>query len=216
MRLSRVLALILVVLIFPTGTVWAQQVIYGCVKNNNGQIRIVAAGEPCLPSEHPIQWLSGTTPAPPTPPTPPALGPLRVVGQNGAALGAFVSPSNAARQAGDVWVAFPVTPTGFLVSDPAGFMAFYQNADCSGDAYLPVDTATLLRTGLVMPGPTGQLGFSYPGKPEVDRSTIQAYGRYVGTTWTCYAFTPGPWMPLFGKVATIDLSTFQAPFRIVQ
>ncbi len=213
MRLSRVLALILIVLVFPTGTVWAQQVIYGCVKNNNGQIRIVAAGEPCLPSEHGIQWMSGTVSGPQTPPAP---GPLRVVDQNGVLLGMFVSPSSAARQVGDVWVAFPVRPTGFQVSDPATFMAFYQSADCSGDAYLPVDASTLLRTGVVMPGPTGQLGFSYPGKPEVDRSAIQAYGRYVGTTWTCYAFTPGPWMPLFGKVATIDLSTFQAPFKIVQ
>jgi hypothetical protein len=221
MRPSRLLPLILMVLIFSAGTVWAQQVIYGCVKNNNGQIRIVAAGESCLPSEHAIQWQAAapSVPPPPTPPpptTPASPGPLRVLDQKDAAVGVFVPPSNAAKQIGDLWVALPVTPAGFQLTNPLDFMAFYQTADCAGDAYLPVDTGSLLRAGFVMPGSTGQLAFSYPGKPEVDRATIQAFARYVGNTWTCYAFTPGPWMPLFGKVATIDVSSFQAPFKIVQ
>lgn len=226
MRPSRVLALILVMLVFPAGTVWAQQAIYGCVKNANGQVRIVSAGEGCLPSEHAIQW-PATIPAlppvvmpPPEVPPPPAPpGPLRVVDQNGAALGVFVSTasgSNAARLAGDLWVALPLTSTGFQVTNPSDFMPFYQTTDCSGDAYLPVDTGNLLRTGFVMPGTTGQLAFSYPSKPEVDRTTIHAYSHYDGAAWVCAPFTPGPWMPLFGKVATIDLSTFTGPFKIVQ
>jgi hypothetical protein len=212
---SRVLALILVILVYPTATVWAQQTIYGCVKNNNGQIRIVAAGEACLPSEHPIQWTSGGA-GPAAIPPPATPGPLRVLDRNGVSLGVFASPSYAARQIGEVWVGLPVTATGFYMSDPSYFMPFYQTTDCSGDAYLPVDMNNMLRTGVVMPGASGQLVFSYPGKPDVDRATIHAYGRLVGGTWMCYSITPGNWMPLFGKVASVDVSTFQGPFKIVQ
>jgi hypothetical protein len=78
---------------------------------------------------------------------------------------------------------------------------------------MPVD---VLRTGVVMEGAPGQLTLSYPGTPEVDRTAIHAYGRFDGSVWKCYGFTPGAWMPLFGKVATVDVSAFQAPFKIVQ
>ncbi len=216
MKRSRVLSLILVILVFPASTVCAQQQVYGCVKNANGQIRIVAAGEACLPSEHPVQWAAGGSGPVVVPPSTP--GPLRVLDQNGATVGVFVPSGYAAKQVGDVWVALPVLPTGFQVTAATGFMAFYQNADCSGDAYLQVDTTTLLRTGVVMADSnTGGLAFSFAGKPEVDRATIQAYARYVGGAWTCYGgYTPQPWMTLFGKVATVDLKAYQAPFKIVQ
>ncbi len=210
-----VLGLILVVLVFPASNAWAQQMtIYGCVKTNNGQIRIVAAGEACLPSERSIQWSAGATVAAPPPVLTP--GPLRVIDQNGAAVGVLVTSGIAAKQAGDLWVALPVTPMGFQSSAPTDVVGFYQTSDCSGDMYLPVDTGNLLRSGIVAPNSEAKLTLWYAGKPEVDRTTIQGYGHYSGGTWTCTAFTPGPWMPLFGKAGTLDLSTLQAPFKIVQ
>ncbi len=216
MRRSRVLALILVVLVYPTATVWAQQEIYGCVKNSNGQIRIVAAGEACLASEHPIQWtLGGTGPATVPPPTAP--GPLRVLDQNGVSVGVFASPNYAARLIGDLWVGLPVTATGFQVSSFTPYYQNYEGTTCLGDAYMAVDMNNMLRTGVVMTdASTGHLTFSYPGTPDVSRTTIRAYGQLVGGTWQCSPFTPGPWMPLFGKVTSVDVSTFQGPFRIVQ
>jgi hypothetical protein len=227
MRPSRILALILVILVFPVGTVWAQQTIYGCVKNANGQVRIVGAGEGCLPSEHAIQWVASipaqppaVVPPPTVPPPPASPGPLRVVDDNGTALGVFVSSvsgSTAARLVGNLWVALPLTSTtGFLVSNTTDVMPFYPTADCSGDAYLPIDIANLLRPGFVMPGSTGQLAFSYAATPTVAGSAIQAYAYFDGASWVCGPFTAGPWMPLFGKVATLDVSTFKAPFKIVQ
>ncbi len=214
MRPSRFLALILVILVFPASTVCAQQTVYGCVKNNNGQLRVVSAGEACLPSEHGVQWAAGVTPNTQPPSTP---GPLWVLDSANTKLGLFVpgNPGYAAKQVGDVWIALPVLPSGFQQTNASTFMAFYQTTDCSGDAYLPVDTNSLLRTGYVMSGSTG-LAFSYAGKPEVDRTTVVAYARYVSGTWTCYPFTPSSYMPLFGKVATLDVSAFQAPFKIVQ
>ena len=224
MRGSRVLALILVILIFPVGTVWAQQTIYGCVKNANGQVRIVSAGERCLPSEHATQWSASTTTPPPAvvpppevPPPPAAPGPLRVVDSNGDTLGLLVSTDSgnaAARLVGDTWLALPLTPAGFQVTNPFGLLPFYSNGTCSGDAYLPVDA--LLRSGFVMPAASGQLAFSYPSKPDVDRSAIKAYSYYDGATWVCVAYNPPDYMPLFGKVATFDVSTFVVPFKIVQ
>jgi hypothetical protein len=229
MRPSRILALILVILVFPVGTVWAQQTIYGCVKNANGQVRIVGAGEGCLPSEHAIQWAASIPAQPPAvvppstvppQPAPAPPGPLRVVDDNGTALGVFVSSvsgSTAARLVGNLWVALPLTSTtGFLVSNTTDVMPFYPTADCSGDAYLPIDTANLLRPGFVMPGSSGQLAFSYPGTPEVAGSAIQSYAFFNGASWVCGAFSPVPWMPLFGKMSTLDVSTFKGPFKIVQ
>ena len=216
MRPTRVLvALILVVLVFPAGTVWAQEAIYGCAKNNNGQLRLVAAGEACLPSEHPVQWTAGS--AEPTLPAA-APGPLRVVDQNDTTLGLFTATAMgtaAARQVGDLWLALPVLPGGFQTTNPVTFMAFYLDDQCSSDPYLSVDTSSLLRGGFVMPGAAG-LAFSYPGTPEVDRTAIHGYARWVAGTWKCDSYTPAAWMPLFGKVGTLDLSTFQAPFKIVQ
>jgi len=217
MRPSRVPALIIVLLVLPASA-WAQDTIYGCVKNNNGQLRIVTAGGMCLPSEHEVQWTLGGGSTPPAPTA--AKGPLQVVDQNGTPLGLFQfgSPSYAIRQIGDLWVGLPLTATGFQVTDLFSFMPYYQDFDaatsaCLGDAYMPAD---VLRTGVVMSGAGGQLTLSYAGTPEVDRTSIHAYARWNGSAWKCYAFTPGTWMPLFGKVASVDVSTFQAPFKIVQ
>ena len=111
----------------------------------------------------------------------------------------------------------PVGASGFQVTDPAYFTTFYQTTDCSGDAYLPADSSTLLRSGTVLPGATaGQLVFTYAGKPEVDRTTIHAFARIVGGLWTCYGYTPGPSSPPFGKAATIGVSSSGAPFKITQ
>ncbi len=214
MRSSRVLALIVAVLLFPS-VVWAQQTIYGCVKNGNGQIRIVSAGEACLPSEHAVQWpLGGATAAAP-PPAPPA--PLRVVDQQGVELGLFAGLNYAVRHIGAGWYAVPLTlpPIGLQVSDPP--MTFYQQQNCGGEAYLPVDMNNVLRTGVVTQGTSGQLLFWYPSLPDVDRTMIQSAGYFSGSTWTCIpSFTPGPWMPVFGKAASLDVSSFVAPFKIVQ
>lgn len=216
MRRSRVLALIFVVMVFPTATVWAQQTLYGCVKNNNGQIRMVAAGETCLPSEHPIQWAAAGSGVAAMPP-PAAPGPLRVLDQNSVPIGLFASQSLAARQIGTVWVGLPVNAAGFQVSDVSSFRPSYQSTDCTGDAYTSVDMTNMLRTGLVMnDAATGHLTFSYAGTPEVDRTTIHSYAWLTGGTWVCYTYTPGTWMPLFGKVTTVDLSAFVAPFKFVQ
>jgi hypothetical protein len=212
MRPSRVLALIVVLLVLPA-TAWAQQTIYGCVKNNNGQIRIVAAGEACLPSEHAVQWALGSGATAAAPPVA-APGPLRLLDQAGVSVGVFASPNYAARLIGDMWVGLPVTATGFQITDAP--MTYYQAAGCAGDAYLPVDMSNMLRTGLVTAGTGGQLTFMYPGKPDVGRTTIQSYGFFAGSTWMCYATTPASWTPLFGKVVSVDVSTFQAPFKIVQ
>ncbi len=211
MRPSRVLTLLVAVLLFPA-TLWAQQTIYGCVKNNNGQIRIVAAGEACLPSEHPLQWTGsgsiGTQTVTP--------GPLRVLDVNGAKLGVLASPGYVARQVGDLWVGLPVNSTGFQITPPSSFMPYYQSTDCSGDQYLPLDATSLLRTGVVMAGTNGQPAFSYPTDPAVDYTTIHAVAYFNGSGWTCYPTTLSGYPSLFGKVASLDVSTFAAPFKIVQ
>jgi len=64
----------------------------------------------------------------------------------------------------------------------------------------------------VMATGTGALGFYYPGKPEVQNTAIQSYAM----NGSCGLFSPGPWMPLFGKVVILDVSTFKPPFKIVQ
>lgn len=214
MRSSRMLALIVVVMLIPA-TGWAQQTIYGCVKNNNGQMRIVAAGVACLPSEHAVQWALGA-PTPSVVPPPDVPGALRVVDQVGAALGVLASPGYVARQIGDVWVGLPVNTKGFQLTDASGVMPYYQTTDCSGDAYLPLDMSNLLRTGVVMNDANGKPVFSYAGKPEVDYTTIKGVAYFIGGTWTCYPTTVYAYTPLFGKVTTLDVSTFQAPFTIVQ
>jgi hypothetical protein len=216
MRPSRILALILFVLVFP-GVVWAQQTtyIYACMKNNNGQVRIVASGEKCLPSERAIQWQAIATGGGAVPSTVPTPGPLKVVDQDGATLGLFVTTNigtTAARQVGDLWVALPIVGTGLAISDPTGFFAFYQTSDCTSDAYLPAESS-LLRTGYVMLSPTtNALALYYVSKSEVDRTTIKALMQ----GGACVPFVPSESMPLFGKVGSIDVSTYKAPFKIVQ
>ncbi len=214
MRPSRVLASIVIVLLVPV-TVWAQQqTIYGCVKNNNGQIRIVAAGGSCLPSEHGVQWtLGGTAPASLPAPTP---GPLRVLDQNDVALGVLAAPGYVARQIGDLWIALPVNETGFQITDPFSFLPYYQTTDCTGDQYLPVDATTLLRTGVVMTGANGQPIFSYASTPPFSYTTIHSVAYFNGTGWTCYPTALNGFPRWFGKTASVDLGTFVAPFKIVQ
>ena len=161
MRPSRVLALILVVLAFP-GSLWAQDVIYGCVKNNNGQMRIIAAGEKCLPSERPIQWPASADATVPASKPGATQGPLKVEDQNGLMLGYLVSGTYVARLVDDVWVGVPIAPLGFFVSGSASFAAYYTTLGCSGDAYLPVNA--IVREGTVMPtAPTATTGCADAG-----------------------------------------------------
>lgn len=204
MRPCRVLEIILVLMVFPTSTVFAQQVLHGCVKNNNGQMRIVAEGEACLPSEHAVQWQAGAASAP---------QPLRVVDQNDVTVGLLASPNYAARLEGDVWVGLPVTAAGFQMTEASRLPKVYQSTDCSGDAYLAVDMNNMLRTGFVVAGAGGQPTFSYPGKPEVDRSAINSlhWGDWCISQWTAPAY-----MPLFGKMTTLGVSQFVGPFKVVQ
>lgn len=80
---------------FATGSisaiVGADGVIHGCYKEQNGQLRVVAAVEACGPSERPIQWSEGG-PAGPAgatgtkgePGAPGAQGPQGPAGTNGA------------------------------------------------------------------------------------------------------------------------------------
>jgi len=216
MRPSRVLAVMLVVLAF-SGSLWAQDVIYGCVKNNNGQVRMVAAGEKCLPSEHAVLWQANgsTVPLPTTPPTTPAPGPLKVVDQDGKALGWFVTSaagSVAARLVDGDWLALPLTTNGFYTTSAAEFRTYYLTTDCSGDAYLPVDPNSLLRTGFVVGN-----SFSYGSKPEVDRTAIHSYGQLASGAFACTLYTPGYWAPpVYGKVMAVEVGTFNVPFKIVQ
>ncbi|MEK6371690.1 MAG: hypothetical protein AABO58_03245 [Acidobacteriota bacterium] len=51
--------------------------IHACVKNANGQVRIVSPTDTCLPSEHSLHWPA--TAAPPPPPPPPASTPGSVM-----------------------------------------------------------------------------------------------------------------------------------------
>ncbi len=211
MRSSRVLSSLLVILLIPASTVCAQQVYNGCAKNNNGQLRIVLPGEACLPSEHPVQWTSGGTTPTVVPPSTP--GPLRVLDQNANAVGVLVTPGAAAKQFGDLWVSLPVSSNGFQLATT--FYTYYQTTACDGDAYLPVEATTLLRAGYVLSGSTGP-AVSYAGPTQVDRTAIQAYGRYVNGTFTCTPYTPPMSMALFGKVVSVDVSSFVAPFKVVQ
>jgi hypothetical protein len=213
MKRHGMLAFLLVTFVLPTSVVWAQQV-NACVKDKQGQIRIVAPGEACLPSEHLVQW--GTSSGSGLPAANPALNPLRVVDSNGGLLGFYAGPGGSVRQAGDVWVTIPAASSGFQFSDLSALMLFYQTTDCSGDPFLPIDTANLARTGLTIREQDGRTNFYYPSSFEVAGATIQAYERYDGATWTCSPIAAPAWMPLFGRMASIDLTGFQAPFRIVQ
>ncbi len=211
MRPWRVLETIVVLMVFPTSTVWAQEAIHGCVKNNGGQIRIVAAGDACLPSEHPIQWPVGEagTPAPTVTPATPLL---RVVDANGVEVGLLASPNKAARVEGNVWIGLPAKAAGFDFTAATSVQRFYQSADCSGDAYLAVDMNNMLRTGSVV-DENGVRTFWYAGLPEVDRSTIHSVA--VGQNCSVNITVP-TYMPLFGMAATVDVTAFVAPFRVVQ
>ncbi len=220
MKASRVLAFIIVLVVVPA-TVWAQQqTIRACVKNNNGQVRIVGANETCLPSEHAVDWTSGAAPAvipPPTvppPTTPPAPGALRVLDQNGLAIGMLASPGFAARQVGDLWVGLPLSPTGFQINDT--LFTFYQSTDCSGDAYMQLDSMSLPRTGTVIrDGTTGKLTVSYAGEPKVASTTILSYAMTTPAGPACYAYWQAPYVS-FGKAASLDVTDFVGPFKIVQ
>ncbi len=216
MRPSRILALILVMLVFPV-TVWAQQQqpIYACVKTNNGQMRFVAAGTPCLPSEKAVSWAASAS-TNTMPPTAPTTGPLKVVDANNAVVGLFVPGqfnSFAARQAGDVWVAIPVKTSGLLYNNSFDFFAYYLTSDCTGERYLPLDSSTILRTGFLLN--EGGAKFYYPTTTEVSGTAMHSAGYYYEGVLSCSLDLQGPPLP-FGKVGFVDLSAVVGPFKIVQ
>ncbi len=218
MRPSRFLVLILVLLVFPV-TVWAQQqqTIYACVKTNNGQMRFVGQYDKCLPSERAVSWAASASTTN-VPPAAPAAGPLKVVDQAGGTVGFFMPgpySSLAARQAGDLWLAIPVTADGFLFNRQGDFLAYHVTPDCSGDMYLQVEPANILRTGFLIND--GGAKFYYPTKTQVDGAAIQAMGYYLGGNLVCSPW-PGGLSPtlVFGKASIMDLGAFSGPFKVVQ
>lgn len=63
------LALILTTVLFNIFTIYflsyaSDNIIYGCFKKNEGQLRIVKQGSRCLPSEVPISWNQAGLPGP--------------------------------------------------------------------------------------------------------------------------------------------------------
>lgn len=151
----------------------------------------------------------------PGPPGPAGSAGLPVVAANGNPFAVLLSfepggPSRVALQRNGVWLQAQMSYDGTLYQMSTN--ALFLTPDCSGQAYLPLDTnpVPLLRSLLVPGGSTAY----YAGAPAAEQSfasmaPLDGSGPCTTTENTGWAGSL-----LAGPLGAIDMQTFPAPFRI--
>jgi hypothetical protein len=170
------------------------QVIHACVNNSSGDMKIVPAGATCQRNWAPLSWnVQG-------PPGPPGQGATVLVDANGNTVGRLYftdgnplglngSYQYVLRQINGIWVAIPVTETGFQSIGPPPFQYWYQSADCTGQAYLMVNQAIF---GGPSPGPSSPAA-GYPATlPPANIPSIYFAGTPSILTLNSYQNPPVP------------------------
>ncbi len=105
-------------------------VVYACIKNVNGQARIVSETEACLPSEHKISW-SITGPQG-------SIGPIGPIGPQGPqGVAGPAGPVGPAGPAGPQGPAGPIGPEGPIgPTGPAGRDATFTAQSCPSEEFM--------------------------------------------------------------------------------
>jgi hypothetical protein len=121
-------------------------VFHACVKEGNGQLRLVAPGTSCLPSERAVEWYSGPGAAQRT--AEPAQSFFQVVDAGGTVVGPVVGLQGL----------FPVV--GFKLNGAAAVlfladgvlfgtdMVYFASADCSPPGYISHTTGALVGSAI--------------------------------------------------------------------
>jgi len=143
-------------------------------------------------------------------------GGMTVLAANGEPFGTLVGftpggTSMVAFQANGVWLFAPVGPAGI---QPMAFDAFYLTDDCSGQAYLPVDTNPAPLFRLLQLTTAGATTGYFAGDP----AAVAAFPRMspIGDPTNCRATAGSGWDApmLAGPLQTVDLAPYPGPYRI--
>ncbi|MGD9902457.1 MAG: IPT/TIG domain-containing protein [Vicinamibacterales bacterium] len=144
-------------------------------------------------------------------------GGMTVLAANGEALGTLVSfspggTSMVALQHNGVWLFAPVGAAGI---QPMAFDAFYLTDDCSGQAYLPLDTNPAPLFRLLQLTAEGATTGYYAGEP----SAVAQFPRQRALgdpAAACVSTTETGWSApmLAGPLQTLDLTPYPGPFRV--
>lgn len=229
MNFARALMLMSAAALALVATPAAQEpsVIHACVKLAQGQIRVVAAGEACRPSETPVLW-NRTGPAGPAGPAgPPGAGSagLVLVDATGQKVGSVMSafPSTITidmRAADDTAVVFFLTPDGFQQTQPAYRFQAFDEANCVGTPAWLINGPTPEGLTFGIPS-TNQPGYPsgpalyYPAPMAIRSITLRSQRILGQANPTCQNVSPEQ-RYVSDQLMRIDTAQFQMPFRIVR
>ncbi len=191
----------LVILVCGISSVASAQsgAIAACFQAKNGQLRIVQAGQSCLPSELPISWNSGSSRG------------FTIVDSHGATVGYPVddlqwSSPVIGMSVGNDWVGVRVSTSGFWVNEAP---ARWTTPDCSGDVVLMRSTLSFVQTAMVVNESSGPVIYA-PGQA-IEPAPPEVYENMAGF---CDLSFPFP-----GEVATTPVRIVPSavpPFTLVR
>jgi hypothetical protein len=202
-RGTQAVALVTVLLGFTVGaraTGNGEGVFHACVKEGNGQLRLVAPGTVCLPSERAVEWYSGGG-AIATERSPEPQSFFQLVDGGGTAVGPVVGfqglfPVVGVKLNGAAFVLF--LADGVLYGTD---MVYFESADCSPPGYIPHTAGALAASA------TGVSGQVYvEDRTAIDQPiSVQAFA-FGGQ---CYPFSAAGAAPRATSGPTLGVGPFQ-------
>jgi hypothetical protein len=212
-----------------TETAAQAEIVYACVSNKYGMVRIVAEGVRCRDSETPLRWNVAGPQGPqgiPGPPGPQALGgssPLAVFDAKGLKMGDVVTatyfvsthpwivgftPEGAPNVVLAVMQTFSYGPFDKIISFAGAGFLYYASSDCSGQPFVDHTNAVLL-TPFVAVG-NGFAAIADTTQPQI----ITAKSAWTaGAGQGCSSRSSIP-VNVFPVSDTIDLTAFTPPFTV--
>lgn len=201
-RGTQAVALVTVLLGFTAGaraTGDGEGVFHACVKQGNGQLRLVAPGTQCLPSERAVEWYSGPGATERTAEAPQSF--FQLVDGGGTAVGPVVGfqglfPVVGFKLNGAAFVLF--LADGVLYGTD---MVYFESADCSPPGYI-VHTAGVLAASAI--GVSGQVYVE--DRAAADQPISVRSFAFGGQ---CYPFSGAGAAPRATPGTTLGLGPFQ-------